>query len=41
MGQLLAEIREKQLGDELKTSDEAKQWVAEKLRAQDKPRNSV
>jgi poly(A) polymerase len=33
MGQLLAEIREKQLQDELKTADEAKQWLAEKLRA--------
>lgn len=32
MGLLLAEIREKQLQDELKTADEAREWVAEKLR---------
>ncbi len=33
MGQFLAEIREKQLQDELKTPDEARKWAAEKLRA--------
>lgn len=33
MGQLLAEIREKQLQDELKTPAEAKQWAAARLRA--------
>ena len=27
MGELLAEIREKQLQDELKTADEAREWV--------------
>jgi poly(A) polymerase len=32
IGQLLAEIREKQLQDELKTGDEAKEWVAAQLR---------
>jgi poly(A) polymerase len=31
MGQLLAEIREKQLQDELKTSDEARQWAKSEL----------
>jgi len=31
MGQLLAEIREKQLSDELKTSEEAKQWAKSEL----------
>jgi len=39
MGALLAEIREKQLQDELTNSDEAKEWVSEKLRAGlDEPR---
>ncbi len=32
MGQLLAEIREKQLQDELKTADEAREWVKSRLR---------
>jgi poly(A) polymerase len=32
MGQLLTEIREKQLSDELKTRDEARQWVIAQLR---------
>ncbi len=32
MGALLAEIREKQLQDELKTSDEAREWARQKLR---------
>jgi poly(A) polymerase len=32
MGELLAEIREKQLQDELKTADEARQWVAAQRR---------
>jgi tRNA nucleotidyltransferase/poly(A) polymerase len=31
MGQLLGEIREKQLSDELKTSEEAKQWAKSEL----------
>jgi poly(A) polymerase len=31
MGELLAEIREKQLSDELKTGEEAKQWAAARL----------
>jgi poly(A) polymerase len=34
MGQLLAEIREKQLSDELQTSDEAKEWVKNELQKQ-------
>jgi poly(A) polymerase len=33
MGQLLDEIREKQLSDELKTGEEAKQWAAARLAA--------
>jgi poly(A) polymerase len=33
MGELLAEIREKQLQDELKTSAEAQEWVASKLKS--------
>jgi poly(A) polymerase len=33
MGALLAEIREKQLQDELKTPDEARRWVKQKLQA--------
>jgi poly(A) polymerase len=33
MGELLAEIREKQLADELKSADEAKKWATAKLRA--------
>jgi poly(A) polymerase len=33
MGELLAEIREKQLADELKNADEARNWVTAKLRA--------
>ncbi len=32
MGALLAEIREKQLQDELKTGDEAREWARQKLR---------
>lgn len=32
MGELLAEIREKQLQDELKTGDEAREWVSVRLR---------
>jgi tRNA nucleotidyltransferase/poly(A) polymerase len=31
MGELLAELREKQLQDELKTSDEAREWVKAKM----------
>jgi poly(A) polymerase len=34
MGELLAEIREKQLQDELTTSDQAREWVKTKLKAQ-------
>jgi poly(A) polymerase len=33
MGALLAELREKQLQDELKTSAEARQWAREKIRS--------
>jgi len=33
MGALLAEIREKQLQDELKTPSEAEEWVKEKLKS--------
>jgi poly(A) polymerase len=33
MGELLAELREKQLSDELKTSDEAKSWMKERMKA--------
>ena len=33
MGELLHEIREKQLSDELKTAREAKAWVKKKLKA--------
>jgi poly(A) polymerase len=33
LGALLAEIREKQLQDELKTADEARRWVQQKLQA--------
>ena len=32
MGALLEELREKQLSDELKTGDEARQWVRERMR---------
>jgi poly(A) polymerase len=35
LGALLQEIREKQLADELKTSDEARQWVGRQLRTSD------
>ncbi len=35
MGELLAEIREKQLQDELKTPDEARQWVKSKFTGKD------
>jgi poly(A) polymerase len=34
MGQLLAEIREKQLSDELKTPDQAKEWAKNELQKQ-------
>ena len=37
LGALLAEIREKQLQDELTTADEARAWAREKLRAAGAP----
>jgi poly(A) polymerase len=32
MGELLAELREKQLQDELKTSEEARTWIKERMK---------
>jgi len=37
LGALLAEIREKQLQDELHTSEEARKWAQEQLGVQDRP----
>ena len=35
MGELLAEIRDKQLQDELKTADEAREWLKSKFTGKD------
>jgi hypothetical protein len=37
LGALLAEIREKQLQDELKTADEARAWVLARLKRGESP----
>jgi hypothetical protein len=37
MGELLAELREKQLSDELKTSEEARAWLRDRLKTPTPP----